>query len=114
MVLSGDPERLYMAFVTAIGVVSAGGRVYMFFTMDGLKGVTEESGAIMLPDAKPLRFYVDSLQELSEDGEVELAACEFGMQVKQVHKDKLIPNVKVSGVVEFAFKSSESKSTYVF
>lgn len=103
-----------MAYVTAIGAVSAGGRAYMFFTMDGLKGVTEEADRIMLPNAKPLRFYVDSLLELGEADGVELTACEFGMSVKGVSDHSLLPKVKVGGVLEFVFKSSESKATYVF
>ncbi|EWG06435.1 MAG: hypothetical protein ASUL_09639, partial [Candidatus Aramenus sulfurataquae] len=41
--ISGEPEKLYMGFITAIGYVASGNRVYMFFTMDALKGVTKEA-----------------------------------------------------------------------
>jgi predicted peroxiredoxin len=110
--ISGDLEKLYMGFITAIGYVSAGSKVYMFFTMDALKGVTKESEKLTLQNAKPLKYYIDNLLELGE--EVELAACEFGMKVKGIDEKDLLPNVKISGVSEFAYKSSESKAVLVF
>ncbi|BBG24944.1 DsrE family protein [Sulfuracidifex tepidarius] len=111
--VSGDPEKLYMGIITAIGYVSGGSEVYMFFTMDALKGVSRENEKVLLNNAKPLSYYVDNLMELGEDS-VELAACEFGMRVKGIQEKDLIPKVKVSGVSEFAFKSAESKSILVF
>ncbi len=113
MVLSGEPERIYMAFITAIGIVTLGGKVYMFFTMDGLKGATRQVDDIALPNAKPLRYYVDNLMGLG-GGDVELAACALGASVKAVSKEELLPGVKVSGIVEFSTKSSVSKATFVF
>lgn len=111
--ISGDIEKLYMGFITAIGYVSAGSRVYMFFTMDALKGVTKESEKLVLHNAKPLKYYIDNLLELGES-EVELAACEFGMRVKGINESDLLPSVKISGVSEFALKSSDSKAVLVF
>ncbi len=111
--ISGDPEKLYMGVITAIGYVSGGSDVYMFFTMDALKAVSKENEKITLNNAKPLSYYLDNLLELGEDN-VELAACEFGMRVKGIEEKDLMPKVKVSGVSEFAFKSSGSKSVLVF
>ncbi len=109
--ISGEPEKLYMGFITAIGYVASGNRVYMFFTMDALKGVTKEAEKIVLPNAKPLKYYIDNLLDM---GDVEISACEFGMKVKGIREEELIQGVKISGVSEFALKSSESKGVLVF
>ncbi|TRM79461.1 peroxiredoxin [Sulfolobus sp. B5] len=111
--VSGELEKLYMGFITAIGYVSAGSRVYMFFTMDALKALTREVEKISLPNAKPLKYYIDNLLELGED-DVEIVACEFGMKVKGIKEEDLLFKVKISGVSEFALKSSESKAVLVF
>lgn len=113
MMISGEPEKLYMGFITAIGYASAGNQVYMFFTMDALKGVTKEAEKIVIGKEKPLKYYIDNLIELAEDN-VELAACEFGMKVKGIKEEDLLPKVKVSGVAEFSLKSSEAKAVLVF
>ncbi|AHC52070.1 peroxiredoxin [Sulfolobus acidocaldarius SUSAZ] len=111
--ISGELEKIYMGFITAIGYASAGSKVYMFFTMDALKALTKESEKMALPNAKPLKFYIDSLIELGEN-DVEIVSCEFGMRVKGYRKEDLLPFVKISGVSEFALKSSESKAVLVF
>lgn len=111
--ISGDPEKLYMGYITAIGYASAGNEIYMFFTMDALKGVTKEAEKVVLGKEKPLKYYIDNLLELAEDN-IEIAACEFGMRVKGVKEEDLLPKVKISGVSEFALKSSESKAVLVF
>ncbi|AWR98024.1 peroxiredoxin [Acidianus sulfidivorans JP7] len=111
--ISGDPEKLYMGYITAIGYVSSGNKVYMFFTMDALKGVSKDSEKIVIGKEKPLKYYIDNLLELGED-DVEIAACEFGMKVKGIKEEDLLPKVKISGVSEFALKSSESKAILVF
>lgn len=111
--ISGDVEKLYMGFITAIGYVSAGSKVYMFFTMDALKAITKEVEKITLPNVKPLKYYIDNLFELGEE-DVEIAACEFGMKVKGIKEEDLLPKVKISGVSEFALKSSEAKAVLVF
>ncbi len=36
------------------------------------------------------------------------------MKVKGISESDLLPNVKISGVSEFAFKSSDSKAVLVF
>lgn len=113
MVESGDVERLYMAYITAIGFASAGNKVYMFFTMDGLKGVTKEMEKIQLPNVKPLSYYFKNLIELAGE-DIEITACEFGMKVKNISHEDLVENVKVGGVSEFALKSSEAKAVLVF
>ncbi|QGA55295.1 peroxiredoxin [Sulfolobus sp. E5-1-F] len=113
MVISGEAEKLYMAYITAIGYASSGNKVYMFFTMDGLRGVTKEIEKIQLPNVKPLSYYYENLIELGGD-DIELAACEFGMKVKNVDHERLLDKVKVSGVSEFALKSSEAKATLIF
>lgn len=111
MVVSGEPEKLYMSIITAIGFASGGSPVYMFFTMDGLKAVSKRSSEIVLPNQKPLSYYVENLIDM---GEVELSACEFGMRVKGVRHEDLIEGVKVSGVSEFSYKSSDSANVFVF
>ena len=113
MVVSGDTSRLYMAYITAIGYVSSGNKVYMFFTMDGLKGVTKEMEKIQLPNVKPLSYYFKNLIELAGE-DVEITACEFGMKAKNVSHEDLLENVKVGGVAEFALKSSEAKAVLIF
>jgi predicted peroxiredoxin len=111
--VSGDLEKLYMGIITAIGYLSGGSEVYMFFTMDALKSLTKENEKMLLNNAKPLSYYLNSLIELGEES-LEIAACEFGMRVKGIKEEDLMPKVKVSGVSEFAFKSSNSKSILVF
>ncbi|MEM3857654.1 MAG: DsrE/DsrF/DrsH-like family protein [Thermoprotei archaeon] len=111
MVVSGEPEKLYMAYITGIGMAASGLNVYMFFTMNGLKGVTKEGQKIAIPAQKPLGFYSENLVDM---GGVELAACSFGMSVMNVSKQELIENVKVSGVTEFAIKSASAKVSLVF
>jgi predicted peroxiredoxin len=111
MVVSGEPHRLYMSYVTAIGLTATGASVYMFFTMEGLKGVTKEAEVLTLPGQKPLGYYIGNLLEMEG---VELAACSFGMSVMGVTKDRLLSGVKVSGVTEFAVKSGQAKGTMVF
>ncbi|ACP39010.1 DsrE family protein [Saccharolobus islandicus] len=113
MVISGEDEKLYMAYITAIGYASSGNKVYMFFTMDGLRGVTKEIEKIQLPNVKPLSYYYKNLIELGGD-DIELTACEFGMKVKNVNHERLLDKVKISGVSEFALKSSEAKATLIF
>ncbi|MFP3347426.1 MAG: hypothetical protein RXR17_08355 [Sulfolobaceae archaeon] len=44
--------------------------------------------------------------------DLEIAACELGMKVKGI--EKLAYPVKISGVSEFALKSSEAKIVLVF
>ena len=111
MMVSGEPEKLYMGIITAIGYASGGNKVYMFFTMDALKALTEEGEKIVLPNAKPLKYYLDNLIELAGD-DLELVACEFGMKVKGV--EKFAYPIKISGVSEFALKSSQAKISLVF
>ncbi|MEM0363221.1 MAG: DsrE/DsrF/DrsH-like family protein [Sulfolobaceae archaeon] len=113
MVVSGELEKIYMAYITAIGYASSGNKVYMFFTMDGLRGVTKQAEKLELPNAKPIKYYYENLLELAGD-DVELTACEFGMKVKNISKNELLDKVKISGVAEFALKSSEAKATLVF
>ena len=111
MMVSGDVEKLYMGVITAIGYASSGNKVYMFFTMDALKALTEENEKITMPNARPLKYYIDNLVELGGE-DVELVACEFGMKAKGV--EKFAYPVKVSGVSEFALKSNEAKISLVF
>ncbi|MCL5788745.1 MAG: DsrE/DsrF/DrsH-like family protein [Candidatus Marsarchaeota archaeon] len=111
MVVSGELHRLYMSYITAIGLTATGSGVYMFFTMEGLKGVTKDSEELVLPGQKPLGYYVSKLLEMED---VELAACSFGMNVMGIPKERLLAAVKVSGVTEFALKSNQAKGTMVF
>lgn len=111
MMVSGEYEKMYMGIITAIGYASSGNRIYMFFTMDALKALTEENEKIVLPNAKPLKYYLDNLIELGGD-DLEIAACEFGMKIKGI--EKLVYKVKVSGVSEFAMKSNEAKIVLIF
>lgn len=111
MVVSGELHRLYMSYITAIGLTATGAGVYMFFTMEGLKGVTKDSEELALPGQKPLGYYIRNLLEMEG---VELAACSFGMNVMGVSKERLLAAVKVSGVTEFALKSNQARGTMVF
>ncbi|MBB5254171.1 DsrE family protein [Sulfurisphaera ohwakuensis] len=113
MMVSGEEEKIYMGIITAIGLVSGGNKVYMFFTMDALKALTKENEKIMLNNAKPLKYYMDNLIEMGEE-DVEIAACEFGMKVKGITEDQFIYKVKQSGVSEFALKANEAKGVLIF
>jgi predicted peroxiredoxin len=111
MMVSGDHEKMYMGIVTAIGYAASGNKIYMFFTMDALKALTEENEKITLPNTKPLKYYVENLMDMAGE-DLEIAACELGMKVKRI--EKLSYPVKISGVSEFALKSSEAKIVLVF
>ncbi|BFH73052.1 DsrE family protein [Sulfurisphaera javensis] len=113
MMVSGDNEKIYMGIITAIGLVSGGNKVYMFFTMDALKALTPESEKIILTNAKPLKYYIDNLLELGGE-DVKIVACEFGMKVKGIKEEQFIYPVKPSGVSEFALKANEAKGVLIF
>ncbi len=113
MMISGEPERIFMGIITAIGYASAGSRVYMFFTMGALRALTKESEGISLRGSRPLKYYMENLVELGGE-ELEITACEFGMRVQGLKEEDLIYKVRVGGISEFALKSSQSKATLVF
>lgn len=113
MMVSGDEEKIYMGVITAIGLVSGGNKVYMFFTMDALRALTKESEKITVKNAKPLKYYIDNLLDLGGE-DVEIVACEFGMKVKDVKEEDFVYPVKPSGVSEFALKANEAKGVLIF
>ena len=128
---SGDLDKAIAAFIVATGAAAKGIKTTMFFTFWGLK-VIQKGGAEsaklsnmnmgglgkMMIKRMMKKKNVTPLEELIKDaGElgVRLIACEMTMDLMNVPKDTLIPEVTdIGGVGTFLDASSESNIHYVF
>jgi peroxiredoxin family protein len=128
---SGDLDKALAAFILATGAAAKGIKTTMFFTFWGLKIIQKDGaekaklskmnmgglGKMMIKKMMKKKN-VASLEELIEDaGElgVRLIACEMTMDLMNIPKDTLIPQVKeIGGVGAFLDSSSESQMHFVF
>ncbi len=128
---SGEMDKAFAAFILATGAAAKGIQTTMFFTFWGLK-VVQKGGAQsaklsnmnmgglgkMMIKRMMKKKNVASLQELIKDaGElgVRLVACEMTMDLMNVPKESLIPEVKeIGGVGTFLDAAAQSDIHFVF
>lgn len=128
---SGDLDKALAAFILATGAAAKGVDTTMFFTFWGLK-VIQQGGAQkaklskmnmgglgkMMIKRLMKKKNVASLEELIKDASelgVRLIACEMTMDLMNVPKDTLIPEVKeIGGVGTYLDSASNSNIHQVF
>jgi peroxiredoxin family protein len=128
---SGEMDKAFAAFILATGAAAKGIQTTMFFTFWGLK-VVQKGGAQsaklsnmnmgglgkMMIKRMMKKKNVASLQELIKDaGElgVRLVACEMTMDLMNVPKESLLPEVKeIGGVGTFLDAAAQSDIHFVF
>ena len=145
IVLSGDMDKVFAAFIIATGCAAAGMETTLFFTFWGLnaiktgepikaKGFLGKMMGIMnrggINRLNPSRFSfggigrilfkkmmgdknVASLEELRQtviDLDVHLLACKMSMDVMEISREDLIPEVEdIVGVATFVKEAANSK-----
>jgi len=145
VVMSGDMDKVFAAFIIATGCAAAGMETTLFFTFWGLnaiktgepikaKGFLGKMMGIMnrggINRLNPSRFSfggigrilfskmmrdknVASLEELRQtaiDLDVHLLACKMSMDVMEISRDDLIPEVEdIVGVATFVKEAANSK-----
>jgi peroxiredoxin family protein len=145
IVLSGDMDKVFAAFIIATGCAAAGMDTTLFFTFWGLnaiktgapikaKGFLGKMMGIMnrggIHRLNPSRFSfggigrilfskmmsdknVASLEELRQtciDLDVHMLACKMSMDVMDITRDDLIPEVEdIAGVATFVKEAVNSK-----
>jgi peroxiredoxin family protein len=145
VVLSGDMDKVFAAFIIATGCAAAGMDTTLFFTFWGLnaiktgepikaKGFLGKMMGIMnrggINRLNPSRFSfggigrmlfskmmrdknVASVEELRQtciDLDVRLLACKMSMDVMEISRDDLIPEVEdIVGVATFVRHAADSK-----
>ncbi len=128
---SGDLDKALAAFILATGAAAKGVETTMFFTFWGLK-IIQQGGAQkaklskmnmgglgkMMIKRLMKKKNVASLEELIKDASelgVRLIACEMTMDLMNVPKDTLIPEVKeIGGVGTYLDSASNSNIHQVF
>jgi peroxiredoxin family protein len=128
---SGEMDKAFAAFILATGAAAKGIQTTMFFTFWGLK-VVQKGGSQsaklsnmnmgglgkMMIKRMMKKKNVASLQELIKDaGElgVRLVACEMTMDLMNVPKESLLPEVKeIGGVGTFLDAAAQSDIHFVF
>lgn len=128
---SGDLDKSLAAFILATGAAAKGIQTTMFFTFWGLK-VIQQGGAQsaklsrmnmgglgkMMIKRTMKKKNVASLQELIKDASelgVRLIACEMTMDLMNVKKDNLLPEIKeIGGVGTFMDVATQSDIHFVF
>jgi len=126
IVHSGDLDKALAGFILATGAAAKGIKTTMFFTFWGINVVKQggaESaklskmnvvglGKMMIKKAMK-KHNVASLEELIKDAKelgVKLIACEMTMDLMNVPKDSLIPEVtEIGGVGSYLDAASESQ-----
>lgn len=126
IVHSGDLDKALAGFILATGAAAKGIKTTMFFTFWGINVVKQggaEStklskmnvvglGKMMIKKAMK-KHNVASLEELIKDAKelgVKLIACEMTMDLMNVPKDNLIPEVtEIGGVGSYLDAASESQ-----
>jgi len=145
VVMSGDMDKVFAAFIIATGCAAAGMETTLFFTFWGLnaiktgepikaKGFLGKMMGIMnrggINRLNPSRFSfggigrilfskmmrdknVASLEELRQtaiDLDVHLLACKMSMDVMEISRDDLIPEVEdIVGVATFVKEAANSR-----
>jgi peroxiredoxin family protein len=128
---SGDLDKALAAFILATGAAAKGIETTIFFTFWGLK-IMQQGGAQkaklskmnmgglgkMMIKRLMRKKNVASLEELIKDASelgVRLIACEMTMDLMNVPKDTLIPEVKeIGGVGTYLDSASNSHIHQVF
>jgi peroxiredoxin family protein len=128
---SGDLDKALAAFILATGAAAKGVETTMFFTFWGLK-IMQQGGAQkaklskmnmgglgkMMIKRLMKKKNVASLEELIKDASelgVRLIACEMTMDLMNVPKDTLIPEVKeIGGVGTYLDSAMNSQIHQVF
>ena len=123
---SGDLDKALAGFILATGAAAKGIKTTMFFTFWGMnvikQGGAESTklskmnmvglGKMMIKKAMK-KHNVASLEELIKDAKelgVKLIACEMTMDLMNVPKDSLIPEVtEIGGVGSYLDAASESQ-----
>ena len=123
---SGDLDKALAGFILATGAAAKGIKTTMFFTFWGMnvikQGGAESTklskmnmvglGKMMIKKAMK-KHNVASLEELIKDAKelgVKLIACEMTMDLMNVPKDNLIPEVtEIGGVGSYLDAASESQ-----
>jgi peroxiredoxin family protein len=126
IVHSGDLDKALAGFILATGAAAKGIKTTMFFTFWGMnvikQGGAESTklskmnmmglGKMMIKKAMK-KHNVASLEELIKDAKelgVKLIACEMTMDLMNVPKDSLIPEVtEIGGVGSYLDAASESQ-----
>ncbi len=126
IVHSGDLDKALAGFILATGAAAKGIKTTMFFTFWGMnvikQGGAESAklskmnvvglGKMMIKKAMK-KHNVASLEELIKDAKelgVKLIACEMTMDLMNVPKDSLIPEVtEIGGVGSYLDAASESQ-----
>jgi peroxiredoxin family protein len=145
VVLSGDMDKVFAAFIIATGCAAAGMETTLFFTFWGLNaiktgkpikargflgkmmGIMNRGGINRL---NPSRFSfggigrilfskmmrdknvasVEELRQTAIDLDVHLLACKMSMDVMEIGRDDLIPEVEdIVGVATFVKEAANSK-----
>ena len=145
VVISGDMDKVFAAFIMATGTAAAGMDTTMFFTFWGLNaiktgklgkadsllgkmmGIMNRGGVNRLNPSKfsfggigRLLFKkmmadknvvsIPELREMAIDLGVHLVACKMSMDVMEITKDDLIPEVEgIVGVASMVNEASKSK-----
>ena len=112
LVNDGNPKKLYLAFINAASALAFERRVFMFFSMDGLRAVKKtESGKLDLPGEKPFEEYYDLV---AQDKNAQVVACEFSMRAMGVRQDELKDGVNVGGTAQCFGEIFNSKAVLSF
>ncbi|KYK25651.1 hypothetical protein AYK25_05100 [Thermoplasmatales archaeon SM1-50] len=128
---SGDLDKALAAFIVATGAAAKGIPTTMFFTFWGLN-VIQQNGAKSAKLSKMnmagigtrmikrlmKKKHVASLEELIKDaGElgVRLVACEMTMDLMNIPRESLLPEIKeIGGVGTFLDAAQNSDTHFVF
>jgi peroxiredoxin family protein len=122
---SGDMDKALAAFILANGAAAKGMKITMFFTFWGLNIIKKDGAASaklskmnmaglgkMMISRMMKKKNVASLQELIKDANelgVRLIACDMTMDLMNVPKESLIPEVtEIGGVGSYLDSASES------
>ena len=106
LLLSGAHDRAHYAFVLATGAASIGRRVVIFATNAGCHALLEDWSGLADAgrDARITAAGVAGLDELRDAAaalDIALIACEAGLRAEGLDAAKLLPGVRVAGVVTF-------------
>jgi len=110
IVSSDEPQRIFPAFILALGARALDMDAVLFFTMSGLRGLVKGEAEKIELAGNSLAGMLQQAQEL----EVRLLACSTALEAMGISADSLVEGTEIVGVATYLTEAADNAVVNTF